>query len=79
MDLIILYSAEKYILKVGWCNMKTYEFEIIETLQKIVSVSANNEREAYNKVFNMYTNGEVTLDAEDFLETEINYIGSDNY
>ncbi|NLJ57229.1 MAG: protein dpnD [Tissierellia bacterium] len=59
--------------------MKTYEFEIIETLQKIVSVSANNEREAYNKVFNMYTNGEVTLDAEDFLETEINYIGSDNY
>lgn len=54
--------------------MKTFKFEITETLQRVMNIEADNETEAYEKVSNMYGNGEIVLYAEDFNEYEINVI-----
>jgi hypothetical protein len=51
--------------------MKTYEFEITETLQKIEEVKANHFDEAYNKVFSMYKNEEIVLSVDNYITTDI--------
>ena len=43
-----------------------YNVEIIETLRKVVEVSANSEEEAIEKVQNMYFAEEIVLDSDDF-------------
>lgn len=43
-----------------------YNVEIVETLRKVVEVSANSKEEAIEKVQNMYFAGEIVLDSDDF-------------
>lgn len=54
--------------------MGMFEFEITETLQRKISVESDNEQEAFDKVKSMYRCGEIVLGAEDFVDSDINYI-----
>jgi len=55
-----------------------YIVEITETLQRQVEVEASNEEEACDIVSEQYRNCEIVLDAEDFIEKEINVIKKEN-
>jgi len=52
--------------------MKTFEFEVKESLSRIIEVEAETENDAYLKVKEMYKNEEIVLDSSDYLDTEIN-------
>ena len=52
--------------------MKTYYISITETLNKVVEVKAEDEREALSKASAAYYRGEVVLDSEDFVDTDFN-------
>lgn len=52
--------------------MKTYYISITETLNKVVEVKAEDEREALHKASDAYYRGEVVLDSEDFVDTDFN-------
>lgn len=52
--------------------MKTYYISITETLNKVVEVKAEDEREALSKASDAYYRGEVVLDSEDFVDTDFN-------
>ncbi|MGB4439252.1 MAG: DpnD/PcfM family protein [Sedimentibacter sp.] len=54
--------------------MLTFKFEITETLQRVMTIEAENENEAYERVSDMYRNCEIILSSEDFFEYEINLI-----
>jgi hypothetical protein len=51
--------------------MNEYKFEITETLQRIVKIEANNEKEAYEIINSMYKKEEFVLDSSDFIDSEI--------
>ncbi len=55
--------------------MKKFTVEITETLRKSVTVEAYDERDAYNKVREAWKKCEYVLDADDFLEAEIQVMG----
>jgi len=46
--------------------MKKYKVRIIETLSRIVEVEANDFIDALNTVEDMYCDGGIVLDSEDF-------------
>ena len=52
----------------------TYQVEITETLQKILSVDADNEESAIKVVSDMYNNEDVILDYTNHMDTEINIL-----
>ncbi len=54
--------------------MKTFQVEITEILQKIILIDAEDENEAYVKVSDMYENCDIILDADDFIQNEINLL-----
>lgn len=54
--------------------MTKYKVEMTEYLQRIIEVEAKDEKEAYAKVKQMYNNGEIVLDADDFTDKEINVL-----
>ena len=51
--------------------MKKFRIEITEVLSRIVEIEAENEDDAVEKVWQMYRNCDVILDASDYVETEI--------
>lgn len=51
--------------------MKKYRIEITETLSRTIEVEAESEEVAVKKVRQMYRNGDIILDASDYIETEI--------
>lgn len=46
--------------------MKRYYVSVTETLNKVVSVDAESENEAVQKVYDAYNNSGIILDAENF-------------
>lgn len=52
--------------------MKTFKFEIIKTLSRIVEIDAESYDDALSEVHTMYSEGEIVLDADDFVNSEIN-------
>ena len=52
--------------------MKIFEFEITETLQRKIAVESDSEHEAFDVVNSMYRCGEIVLNADDFVDGEIN-------
>ena len=52
--------------------MKTFKFEIIETLSRIIEIDAENYDDAFDEITTMYAEGEIVLDADDFVNSEIN-------
>ena len=59
--------------------MKTYEFEVIETLRRVVRVDADSASEAETIVSTAYDNENIVLDAEDMYgDEQINLIKTYN-
>ena len=54
--------------------MKPFIVEITETLQNLVEVYANDKDDAIEQVRKMYREGEIVLDAEDFMDFDIECI-----
>ncbi|MEL7606792.1 MAG: DpnD/PcfM family protein [Sedimentibacter saalensis] len=54
--------------------MIIFEFDITETLQRKIVIMAEDESEAYTKIRHMYKLGEIVLDADDFIYSEINLL-----
>ena len=51
--------------------MKKYSIEVLEVLSRIVEVEATDERDAIEKVGQMYRKFEIVLDDSDYKVTEI--------
>lgn len=51
--------------------MKRYYVSVTETLNKVVSVDAESENEAVQKVQDAYDNSDIVLDSNNFVEEEI--------
>ena len=58
--------------------MKTYEVVVTETLQRTITINADNEGEALDKVQEMYDNEDIVLSADDYQDTEIEVVEDDN-
>lgn len=54
--------------------MKDYQIEIHETSSRIITVSAENEYEALDRVQAEYADGKHVLDDSDFQDTEFNIL-----
>ncbi|HCI75974.1 MAG TPA: hypothetical protein DHV27_06905 [Psychrobacter sp.] len=59
-------------MKVDKKLKRAFQIEIVETLNNIVEVNAENEQEALLKVRDMYRNEEVILYQDDFIDTKFN-------
>ncbi len=59
--------------------MKTYKIEIEETLTKVVEVKAENQEEAYDKVYDQYVNEEIVLGSEDYSDDTKFYLIDEDY
>ena len=59
-------------MKVDKKLKRALQIEIVETLNNIVEVNAENEQEALLKVRDMYRNEEVVLYPDDFIDTKFN-------
>ena len=51
--------------------MKKYSIEVLEVLSRIVEVEASNEKDAVEKVGQMYRKYKIVLDDSDYKLTEI--------
>ena len=51
--------------------MKKYSIEVLEVLSRIVVVEASNEKDALERVRQMYRKCEIVLDDSDYKVTEI--------
>ena len=51
--------------------MTKYRIEIKEVLSQIVEMEADEEKDAVEKVRQMYRNCEIVLDSSDYTETNI--------
>lgn len=58
--------------------MNNYKVAVMETLRKVVTVEAANEREAHRRVADAWKNGEVILTCEDFTGAEFCVVGEDD-
>ena len=50
---------------------REYQVEITETLQKIITVKAASANDAWKMVSNMYSDEEIVLTSEDYIDTDI--------
>ena len=57
--------------------MKTFNIEITETLQKQIEVSAKDQDDAIDQIRKMYSDGEIVIDSEDFMDFDIECIKED--
>ena len=60
------------MMKVDKKLKRAFQIEIVETLNNIVEVNAENEQEALLKAQDMYRNEEVVLYPDDFIDTKFN-------
>lgn len=51
--------------------MKIYKVAVMEVYRKVVSVQANNEREAHQRAWDAWNNTEIILDLNDFEGAEM--------
>ncbi len=51
--------------------MKTFKFEIIETLSRVVEVQALSEDDACREIKKQYHNEDIVLGSEAYVDTEI--------
>lgn len=57
---------------------KTFKIRIIETLSKTIDVEAENFEEAYRKVVDSYSQEDIVLSAEDYDETDFEWVQEEN-
>lgn len=56
-------------------EMKTYKVAVTEIYRKVVSVQAENEREAHQRAWDAWKNTEIILGMNDFESAEISVMG----
>jgi len=66
------------MIKVDKKLKRVFQIEIVETLNNIVEVNAENEQEALLKAQDMYRNEEVILYPDDFIDTKFNIFKYDS-
>ena len=66
------------MMKVDKKLKRAFQIEIVETLNNIVEVNAENEQEALLKAQDMYHNEEVILYPDDFIDTKFNIFKYDS-
>ena len=71
------FLAEEGIERFGGDNMPKFNVEITETLQKIVTVEAEDEAEALSEVEEMHREGTYILDADNFMGVDF-YVVDEN-
>lgn len=54
--------------------LNIYRFEITETLQRTVCIEAADEEEAYEIIRRKYSDEDIVLNSDDFIESEIRII-----
>ena len=54
--------------------MAKFKIEITETFKKELIVEANTKEEAIEMIEKAYDNGNITLDYDNFIEKEVEYI-----
>ena len=54
--------------------MKSFEFEIVETLVVTAIIKAESAEDAREKLENAYKNEDIVLDASDWVDTQINLV-----
>lgn len=57
--------------------MKTFEIEIVEVLRRTVTVEADDVQDAIEIAQALYDDGEVVLDYDDHVSTDINPLKED--
>ena len=62
------------MMKVDKKLKRAFQIEIVETLNNIVEVNAENEQEALLKAQDMYKKEEVILYADDCIDTKFNVL-----
>ena len=67
-DQMVFFSL--FLCYFAYC-MKKYRIEITETLSRTIETDAESEEVAVEKVRQLYRNGDIILDASDYIETEI--------
>ena len=59
--------------------MKIYKVAVTEIYRKVVSVEANNEREAHQRAWDAWNNTEIILDMDDGREASGEKLPADSY
>ena len=54
--------------------MKFYKVAVMEVYRKVVSIQANNEREANQRAYDAWNNTEIILDENDFDGMEVSVL-----
>ena len=54
--------------------MKFYQVAVMEVYRKVVSIQANNEREAHQRACDAWNNTEIILDENDFDGMEVSVL-----
>lgn len=47
-----------------------YQYKIVETLARVIEIEADDSEKAWEKLEDMYYNGDVVLSADDFENVE---------
>lgn len=55
-------------------KMKIYKVSVMEVYRKVVSIQANNEREAYQRACDAWQNTEIILNEDNFDGVEISVL-----
>ena len=50
---------------------KEYQVEVTETISRVITIKAISQDEAWQKVSDMYKNGKIVLDYNDYIDTQI--------
>lgn len=55
-------------------DIKEYTFEITEVLSRKITVEADSQTEAQEKIEDMYGSGEIVLNADDYIDNNIEFV-----
>ena len=58
--------------------MKIYKVAVMEVYRKVVSIEANNEREAHQRARDAWNNTEIILNQDDFEGVEMSVLSEGN-
>lgn len=58
--------------------MKEFKVEITETLQKTITIIAENEESAIEEAKSLYRDEEIVLDDSNYIDTEYNIVESED-
>ena len=55
-------------------ELKEFKVVITETLQRVITIKAHDEKQAYNIIDNEYRSGNIVLNADDLIDSEMRVV-----